>query len=128
MRLRQLAFASVLALGIPNAPAADLFGKQLPPPDPNANKLTDEEAHDGWKLLFDGKSLVGLRGLKSADPLRSGWTIDRNALVLPKTLKNQGKVTGGDLAAVVAYDDFEFRFEFRLAASSDSGVLYFARQ
>jgi hypothetical protein len=100
---------------------------ELPPADPNANKLTREEEADGWKLLFDGSKLTGLRSLRAGDPLKSGWTIDRNALVLPKTIQNQGKVTGGDLLSTIAYDDFEFRFDFRLAASSDSGILYFAR-
>ena len=99
----------------------------LPPPDANANKLTPEEAAEGWKLLFDGKALIGLRGVKPVDPLKSGWKIERNALVLPKDIRNQGKVTGGDLVATVAYDDFDFRFDFLLAASSNTGVLYFAR-
>jgi hypothetical protein len=127
MLLRHVAFAFVLALGILSAPGADPR-KDLPPADPNANKLTDDEVKEGWKLLFDGKALVGLRSLRSTDPLRSGWSIDRNALVLTKDLRTQGKITGGDLAATVAYDDFDFRFDFRLAASSDSGVLYFGRQ
>jgi hypothetical protein len=116
-----LAFAGVLQA------AEDKSRNELPPPDPNANKLTAQETAEGWKLLFDGKALVGLRGARPVDPLKSGWKIDRNALVLPKDIRNQGKVTGGDLVATVAYDDFDFRFDFLLAASANSGVLYFAR-
>ncbi len=118
--LRLIAFVLLAAFA---ARAKD----ELPPADPSANQLTAQETAQGWKLLFDGKNLVGLRGLKSGDPFKNGWKIERNQLVLPKEIKNSGKVTGGDLAAVYAYDDFEFRFDFRLAASSDSGVLYFAR-
>jgi hypothetical protein len=108
--------------------AADDKAKDgLPPVDPNANQITPQETAEGWKLLFDGKSLIGLRSAKPVDPLKSGWKIDRNSLVLPKNIRTQGKVTGGDLVATVAYDDFEFRFDFLLAASSNTGVLYFAR-
>lgn len=128
MRLHPVNFAVLLTLGTLGAFGADDPKKdELPPADPNANKLTPEEASGGWKLLFDGKALTGLRSMKSVDPLKSGWKIDRNALVLSKDIKTQGKVTGGDLAAAVIYDDFDFRFDFRLAASADSGVLYFGR-
>jgi hypothetical protein len=116
-----------LALASSSQAADDKSKDALPPPDPNANKLTPEETAEGWKLLFDGKALPGLRSLKGSDPLRSGWKIDRNMLVLPKNIRTQGKVTGGDLVAAVAYDDFEFRFDFLLAASSNTGVLYFVR-
>jgi hypothetical protein len=85
------------------------------------------KVREGWKLLFDGKALLGLRSLKSTDPLKSGWKIDRNALVLPKEIKNTDKVTGGDLVSTFVYDDFEFRFDFLLSASANSGILYFAR-
>jgi hypothetical protein len=127
MRLRHFLPVAAVLCGTLASGADDKRKDELPPADPNANKLTKEEETDGWKLLFDGKKLTGLRGLRPVDPLKSGWTIDRNALVLPKTIQNQGKPTGGDLVATVAYDDFEFRFDFRLAASADSGILYFAR-
>lgn len=101
---------------------------ELPPADPTANKLSAAEVAEGWQLLFDGARLTGLRGSRTGiDPLKSGWVIDRGALTLPKDIKRDGKVTGGDLIANVAFDDFEFRFEFRLSASADGGVLYFAR-
>ncbi|MEQ1862270.1 MAG: DUF1080 domain-containing protein [Chthoniobacteraceae bacterium] len=118
------ATALVLAL-VFAAHAADK--DELPPADPAANKLSAEEIAQGWKLLFDGRGLPGLRNVKGTDPLRVGWKLERNQLVLPKDIKNSGKVTGGDLVATVAYDNFEFRFDFRVAASADSGVLYFAR-
>jgi hypothetical protein len=120
MLVRAAAFALAFACA---AQAKD----ELPPADPNANKLTGEEVAQGWKLLFDGRTLGGLRSLKSSDPLKNGWTIERGQLVLPKDIKHSGLVTGGDLVATMAYDDFEFRFDFRLAPSANSGVLYFAR-
>jgi hypothetical protein len=128
MRLHPVISVLSLAVGTLGALGADEPRKdELPPVDLNANKLTEAEVREGWKLLFDGKALTGLRSMKSTDPLKSGWKIDRNALVLPKEIKTDGKVTGGDLVATVLYDDFEFRFDFLLATSADSGILYFAR-
>lgn len=114
-------------LGLLPIRAADPKKDDLPPEDPNANKLTDEEAKDGWKLLFDGTKLIGLRGLKNPDPLKSGWTVDRNSLALPKSIKTQDKATGGDLLCAYTFDDFDFRFDFRVAVSADSGIVYFGR-
>lgn len=120
--------AAILGLAlVASLRGADSGKEQLPPADPTANQLTPQEVAQGWKLLFDGKALVGLRNVKNTDPLKTGWTIDRNQLVLPKDIKHSGLVTGGDLACTLAFDDFEFRFDFRLAASADSGVLYFTR-
>jgi hypothetical protein len=91
------------------------------------NTLTAEEQAAGWKLLFDGKAAPGLRGLQKRDFLKAGWVIEDGALGLPKTVRESGKVTGGDLVTAEQFGDFEFRFEFRLAASALSGILYFAR-
>jgi hypothetical protein len=128
MRFHPVTFALILALGTIKALGAEDPKKaDVPPEDVNSNKLTEPEVREGWKLLFDGKALTGLRGLKAADPLKSGWKIERNTLVLPKDVAHSGKVTGGDLIATIFYDDFEFRFDFALSASADAGVLYFAR-
>jgi hypothetical protein len=128
MRIHPVSIAFLLAVGTFGAFGADDPKKDaLPPVDLNANKLTEAEMREGWKLLFDGNALTGLRSLRGIDPLKSGWKIDRNSLFLPKDIKQMGKVTGGDLVATVVYDDFEFRFDFLLAASSDSGIMYFAR-
>ncbi len=92
-----------------------------------ANALTPEEAAAGWKLLFDGKTVPGLRGLKNAEFLKSGWTIDNGALSLPKEPAKMGTVTGGDLITAEQFTDFEFAFQWKLAVSSNTGILYFAR-
>jgi 3-keto-disaccharide hydrolase len=128
MRLHPVSFAFLLAVGTLGAFGADDPRKDaLPPVDLNANKLTEAEMREGWKLLFDGNALTGLRSLRGIDPLKSGWTIDRNSLVLPKDIQHTDKVTGGDLVATIVYDDFDFRFDFLLSASADGGILYFGR-
>jgi hypothetical protein len=91
------------------------------------NALTDAEMDAGWQLLFNGKAATGLRGLTKANAFQSGWSVDKGALVLTKDIKTQGKVTGGDLVANVAFDDFEFSFEWKVEVSGDTGVMYFTR-
>lgn len=94
------------------------------PSDVDANKLTAEEQAQGWRLLFDGKNLTGLRGARSSTPLSTGWKIVGSELKLPKTIMQMDKVTGGDLITTDSYVDFEFRFQWKLSTSSNSGVRY----
>jgi hypothetical protein len=80
-----------------------------------------------WKILFDGKSVTGLKGVQKSDFLRNGWKIADGALNLTKTIKETGRVTGGDLATADSFTDFEFAFEWKNSVSGNSGVLYFNR-
>jgi hypothetical protein len=80
-----------------------------------------------WKIIFDGKNLQGLRGVQKADFLKAGWKIIDGSLVLTKSVKDSGKQTGGDLATLEAFLDFEFSFEWKNPVSGNSGILYFNR-
>jgi hypothetical protein len=88
------------------------------------NTLTAEELGLGWKLLFDGKRLIGMKGLQKADPLAAGWKIQEGELWLPKEVKDMERMTGGDLVSLDFFWDFDFRFEFKMTASANSGVRY----
>lgn len=88
------------------------------------NFVTAEEQAAGWRLLFDGKNVTGLRGVQKMDFLNEGWKVQDGALVLPKTVDQSGRVTGGDLTTAQQFSDFEFSFEYKLSVSGASGVLY----
>src|SRR5215207_7912499 len=62
-----------------------------------ANTLTAAEKAEGWKLLFDGKTLNGWRGFKSETP-PAGWHAMNGELV------RHG--TGGDLMTGEQFGDF----------------------
>jgi len=81
-----------------------------------ANQLSAREKADGWKLLFDGKSLQGWRGYKTP-AVGTGWKVQDGALVL-----NAAKT--GDLVTTAAYADFELIFEWKIAEGGNSGVFY----
>ena len=102
----------------PSAPAAELPSSSQP------NTLTTEEMGLGWKLLFDGKRLIGMKGLHRTDPLSSGWKIQDGELNLPKEVRDMERMTGGDLVTLDFFWDFDFRFEFKMSASANSGVRY----
>ena len=80
-----------------------------------ANTLTTAEKADGWKLLFDGKTMTGWRAFKSATP-PAGWQATDGALV------RQDK--GGDLMTVDLFDNFELRLEWKVTKNGNSGIMY----
>jgi hypothetical protein len=90
-------------------------------------QATPALADPGWTVLFDGKTVNGLRGLQKPDFLKSGWKIENGALTLSKEIKQGGKQTGGDLVTAAFFVDFEFVFEWKNSVSGNSGVVYFAR-
>jgi hypothetical protein len=108
---------AIPAAPVVEAPAADQVNAA-------PNTLTPEEVAQGWKLLFDGKQLIGMRGLQRSDPLASGWKIEDGALNLPKDVKDMERMTGGDLVTLDFFWDFDFRFEWKTTASANSGVRY----
>ena len=98
------------------------------PPDERPSPIytvSEEEKAEGWKLLFDGKNISGLRGLTYSDFINRGWKIKNGALSCAKDFKHMGLVTGGHLITAEQYLDFEFHFEWKLAVSGKTGILYF---
>lgn len=91
------------------------------------NSLTPAEQAAGWKLLFDGKTLTGLRGVQKRDPLQAGWKIENGELTLPKDVDKMGRITGGDLMSAEAFTDFEFAFEWKVSVATNAGVRYLVR-
>lgn len=81
------------------------------------NFLTAQEKADGFRLLFDGRTLDGWVAYGADAPPQQGWGVRDAAL----TRIGPG---GGDLCTAEAFADFEFRFDWRIAAGGNSGVIY----
>ena len=80
------------------------------------NRVTKAESKDGWKLLFDGKSLDGWEARPTFAPASSGdWNVENGALVCPGT-------SAGWLATVDEYSDYHLKLEFRGNEKVNSGV------
>jgi 3-keto-disaccharide hydrolase len=100
-----------VVLGLILAGAA--IGTLVAASDPNT--LTAQQRKDGWKLLFDGKTLDGWRGWKQPGP-PDGWKVVDGALT--RVAK------AGDLITVDQYGSFDFTFEWRIAKNGNSGVFF----
>jgi hypothetical protein len=79
------------------------------------NTLGKKEKAQGWKLLFDGKTLEGWKPYK-------GEGAPKNWAVEDGTLAWTGK--GGDLATVADYDSFELSLEWKISEGGNSGVMF----
>jgi len=85
-------------------------------PGQKDNVLTKEEKKNGWKLLFDGKSLAGWRTYKN----RTGsWQVTNGELVCPLGAKDYA-----DLITVDQYDNFELALDWKIEKGSNSGIMY----
>lgn len=83
------------------------------------NVLTDEEKRTGWKLLFDGVTTNGWRGL-GMEGFPSVWVIENGCLRCLGGYKG-----ANDLVTVDKYENFEFSFEWMFPKrSGNSGVKY----
>ena len=87
------------------------------------NTLTAQETAQGWKLLFDGRSLAGWHIYGTNAPPTKGWHVEGGDLVNPKS-NGRPNGSGGDLITNAKYTDFEFRFEWKMSKAGNSGVHY----
>lgn len=84
------------------------------------NTLQPEEFAAGWELLFDGESLKGWKAYNGDAP--RNWSVADNAIYCDGT---QG---GDDLMTIEAYGDFDLKFEWKIEAGGNSGVIYMTRE
>jgi len=91
---------------------------EIPADEPVMNALSAEEKSNGWMLLFDGESTEGWKNFK-ADHI-SGWTVEDGCIVG----QGLGGDIGGDIVSVKAYDNFILKWEWKLGAHGNSGVMY----
>ncbi|MCB9905931.1 MAG: DUF1080 domain-containing protein [Planctomycetes bacterium] len=80
------------------------------------NRLSPLERDAGWRLLFDGETTAGWRGVASDAFPAEGWGVQDGALH-----HTEG---GGDIVTVGLYDEFELEFEWKVAPGANSGVKY----
>jgi hypothetical protein len=118
MRFKQLKCLAVLALC---AFALPLYAEESPP-----NTLSPAEKQQGWKLLFDGKTLNGWRQYR---PSKSGkrWVVEDGCLKNPKGT-GRPETGGGEILTAEQFTDFDFHFEWHIAPGGNSGVIYFVKE
>jgi len=91
------------------------------------NALTSTERAQGWKLLFDGKSLTGWRGAYLDSLPAKGWKIQDGVLSVQETGGGEAAF-GGDIVTIEEYSSFELSLEFKLTEGANSGIKYFVTE
>ena len=93
--------------------AASLAGDD----EPSINHLTEEEKQAGWKLLFNGRNLVGWHNFKTNN-IRPGWQVKDGALACVDPHD------AGDLCTEAQYDWFELGLDYNISEGGNSGIMY----
>jgi len=86
--------------------------------DITLNTLTAAEEEQGWKLLFDGETLIGWHSY--LEDTLTGWTVEDGSL---KALGMGGDI-GGDIVSDNQFENFELSLEWKIGPEGNSGILY----
>jgi hypothetical protein len=84
------------------------------------NTLTYKETQEGWKLLFDGKTVNGWRGFKM-DKVPADWSVTDGCLVAQGS---GGGETASDIITVDQYEDFDLYLEWAISPAGNSGIFF----
>lgn len=113
--------------------AAAACGRPLSPPieltPPAPNTLSAAERTAGWRLLFDGRTFDGWRGLGYDSVPSAHWRIETGAIrkipngEIPRLADGQ-PASGGDLMTKETFGDFELTWEWKIGRGGNSGVKY----
>lgn len=96
-------------------------------PQPNALSASEEAA--GWKLLFDGETFEGWRGVGRESIPEGHWIIEDASIrkvasgEVPTAADGQ-PLEGGDIMTVESYRDFELVLEWKVSPAGNSGIKY----
>jgi len=93
------------------------------------NRLTREERSAGWRLLFDGRSLAGWRGLGYSGVPAGHWTVEDGAITKIATENvaagaDGRRPPGGDLMTEATFENFELAWEWKISPGGNSGLKY----
>lgn len=87
------------------------------PDDSKLNTLTDKEKAEGWKLLFDGKSLAGWSNFKKTD-VRPGWVVKDGSLVCADPHD------AGDIVTSEEFSAFVLELDYNISEGGNSGIIF----
>ncbi len=83
------------------------------------NILTEQEKQEGWKLLFDGKTMDGWRDFKGQG-LTATWKVEGATLAS----LGEGSDSTGYIVTKDQYSNFILAFDWKISKGGNSGVLY----
>lgn len=87
---------------------------------------TETEQAEGWRLLFDGESLDGWRGV-GRDLVPSGhWRVEEGIIhkVAVNSVPAAFRDLSGDIMTVETFEDFELTLQWKIAPGANTGLKY----
>ncbi|HEX4263127.1 MAG TPA: DUF1080 domain-containing protein [Verrucomicrobiae bacterium] len=95
-------------------------------PEPPMNTLTEKEKKEGWRLLWDGKTIDGWQSAIAPGFPEEGWEIHDGELMV--TNNNGGESQrGGDIITKERFSNFELKVDFKTTPGCNSGIKYFVQ-
>lgn len=88
------------------------------------NALGVDEAKQGWKMLWDGKTSSGWRGARLDGFPEKGWDIKDGILTVLASGGGESEA-GGDIVTTETYGDFELKLDFKITEGANSGIKYY---
>ncbi|MEX0928097.1 MAG: DUF1080 domain-containing protein [Balneolales bacterium] len=88
------------------------------------NTLTEEEQNGGWRLLFDGETFSGWRGLNRESVPAGHWVIEDGAIRKVASADVPSGTDGGDILFDEPFGNFELSFEWKVSPGANSGIKY----
>lgn len=85
----------------------------------DSNKvMTSTKAEDGFQLLFDGKTTAGWHSYGKTT-VGDAWKVADGLLYVDSTKKE-----GGDLISNEEYENFDLKYDWKISANGNSGVMF----
>jgi hypothetical protein len=109
-------FFAIVAAVSANAAPAQHAAESAP------NTLTAEQRHEGWKLMFDGKTTAGWHRFDQTT-MGKAWTVDGGDLHLAA-----GSKDGGDIVYDGTYANFDLKVDWKIATAGNSGVMFYVQE
>jgi len=82
------------------------------------NELSEQEKSEGWELLFNGENLDNWRAYNAEGT--GTWMVEDGLLAASGT----GSDSTGYIITEKQYENFDLKFEWKIAPEGNSGVLY----
>ena len=120
---------SAFACGADPVTPSQRAPEQPPSEEAQPNRLSDAERAEGWRLLFDGATFDGWRGVGRDEVPEAHWSIEDGSIRkvasgdVPTAPDGQ-PLEGGDIMTVDAFESFELVFEWKVAPGANSGIKY----
>lgn len=92
------------------------------------NTLTSKEKKEGWKLLFDGKTLNGWHKY-GEESIGAAWQVNDNAIHLNVSDKADWQAkNGGDILSQDAFENFHLQLDWKVAQNGNSGIIFYVHE